>query len=597
MIKKKKISMLLQIAILFIVGTIAVGALSSIMMYAFAYAYARTDQTFHADSAAEDLSGYIDSFPAHDWLFEYWYKHYAEMDIEYDAPYSGDTVTAQKTRILLERNPGFSPEYATARDVEALSEEDQKLYAEISYSRLITHIDGLKQAHEAAYVLGVVTEEPYDRLLLLFISAGPGDVRGDGPGQIYPIGKELTVTEERQAAIRDAVAGMPRLAYNEDEKFMDYYYAVGSFGAHEVLIGITDSYAAIEETIRGQTTILGTLAIIVLGLLAAVCLLMILFAVLRPLKKVQKSIRLYKQTKDAVTVTEKLSKIRSHNEIAELSGDVADLTKELDSYIMQNERITAEREHVRTELELASRIQAAMLPSAFPAYPDRKDFEIYASMTPAKEIGGDFYDFFLVDERRLCLVVADVSGKGIPAALFMMAAKITLSHLIKSGKSPAQALMAANDAICSNNPEEMFVTVWLGILDLDTGELKCANAGHEYPMLKKPGERFEMIRDEHGFVLGGMEGARYREYTLRMEPGASLFVYTDGLAEAVNPDNEMFGTERILAQLNSEPDSSPREILRGMKEASDAFVQGREPFDDLTMMSIRYHGPERQADS
>ena len=161
---------------------------------------------------------------------------------------------------------------------------------------------------------------------------------------------------------------------------------------------------------------------------------------------------------------------------------MADLTKELDSYIMQNERITAEREHVRTELELASRIQAAMLPSAFPAYPDRKDFEIYASMTPAKEIGGDFYDFFLVDERRLCLVVADVSGKGIPAALFMMAAKITLSHLIKSGKSPAQVLMAANDAICSNNPEEMFVTVWLGILDRDTGVLKCANAGHEYPM-------------------------------------------------------------------------------------------------------------------
>lgn len=589
--------MLLQIAILFVVGTIAVGALSSIMMYAFAYAYARTDQTFHADSAAEDLSGYIDSFPAHDWLFEYWYEHYAEMDIEYDAPYSGDTVTAQKTRILLERNPGFSPEYATARDVEALSEEDQKLYAEISYSRLITHIDGLKQAHKAAYVFGVVTEEPYDRLLLLFISAEPGDVRGDGPGQIYPIGKELTVTEERQTAIRDAVAGMPRLAYNEDEKFMDYYYAVDSFGAHEVLIGITDSYAAIEETIRGQTTILRTLAIIVLGLLAAVCLLMILFAVLRPLEKVQKSIRLYKETKDAVTVTEKLSKIRSHNEIAELSGDVADLTKELDSYIMQNERITAEREHVRTELELASRIQAAMLPSAFPAYPDRKDFEIYASMTPAKEIGGDFYDFFLVDERRLCLVVADVSGKGIPAALFMMAAKITLSHLIKSGKSPAQVLMAANDAICSNNPEEMFVTVWLGILDLDTGVLKCANAGHEYPMLKKPGERFEMIRDEHGFALGGMEGVRYREYTLRMEPGASLFVYTDGLAEAVNPDNEMFGTERILAQLNSEPDSSPKEILRGMKKASDAFVQGREPFDDLTMMSIRYHGPERHADS
>ncbi len=591
--KKKKISMLLLIAILFVIGTIVVSVLSSMMTYAFAYAYARTDQTFHANCAAEELSGYIDSFPAHDWLLEYWYEHCDGMDIEYDAPYGGDTVTAQKTRLLLERNPGFSPEYAAAQEVEALSEEDQKLYAEICYSRLISRIDGLKQAHEAAYVFGVVTEEPYDRLQLLFISAGPGDVRGDGPGQIYPIGKELTVTEGRQAAIRDAVAGTPRLAYNEDEKFMDYYYAVGSFGTHEVLIGITDSYGTLEETIRGQTAILRTMVIIFLSLLAVACLLMILFMILRPLKKVQKTIRLYKETKDSRTAADSLSKIRSHNEIAELSGDVAALTKELDSYIMQNERITAEREHVKTELELASRIQAAMLPSVFPAYPDRKDFEIFASMTPAKEVGGDFYDFFLVDERRLCMLIADVSGKGVPAALFMMAAKITLSHLIKSGNSPAQVLMEANNAICSNNPEEMFVTVWLGILDLDSGELKCANAGHEYPMLKKPGERYEMRKEKHGFVLGGMGDVNYREYELRMEPGASLFLYTDGLTEAMDPDDRMFGTERVLEELNSDPNRSPKETLRGMKTAVDAYVRGREPFDDLTMLCVEYKDREQ----
>ena len=245
----------------------------------------------------------------------------------------------------------------------------------------------------------------------------------------------------------------------------------------------------------------------------------------------------------------------------------------------------------KADLTLAAQIQAAMLPSVFPPYPDRKDFEICASMTPAKEVCGDFYAFFFVDDRHLCLLIADVSGKGIPAALFMMASKITLSHLIKSGRSPAQILADANASVCSNNPEEMFVTVWLGLLDLVTGKMICANAGHEYPMLRKPGEPYELIKDKHGFVLGGMDGMKYREYELPMEPGSSLFLYTDGLAEAVNPDNEMFGTERILKTLNTDPTRSPGEILRSMTDAADEYVRGLDPFDDLTMMGFTYHGP------
>ena len=175
----------------------------------------------------------------------------------------------------------------------------------------------------------------------------------------------------------------------------------------------------------------------------------------------------------------------------------------------------------------------------------------------------------------------------------MMASKITLSHLIKSGRSPAQILADANASVCSNNPEEMFVTVWLGLLDLVIGKMICANAGHEYPMLRKPGEPYELIKDKHGFVLGGMDGMKYREYELPMEPGSSLFLYTDGLAEAVNPDNEMFGTERIRKTLNTDPTRSPGEILRSMKDAAEEYVRGLDPFDDLTMMGFTYHGPSR----
>ena len=212
-------------------------------------------------------------------------------------------------------------------------------------------------------------------------------------------------------------------------------------------------------------------------------------------------------------------------------------------------------------------------------------------MTPAREVGGDFYEFFLIDDRHLCMMIADVSGKGIPAALFMMATKILLENNVKMGKSPAQTLSDINTAICNKNIEDMFVTVWLGIIDLSTGKMTCANAGHEYPMLKKPGELYEIVKDKHDLVLGAMNGQEYKEYELLMEPGASMFLYTDGLSETNDPEEQMFGTERILEQLNTEPDCSPEETLHGMKEAVDKFIKGKEPFDDMTMMSFAYHGP------
>ena len=242
----------------------------------------------------------------------------------------------------------------------------------------------------------------------------------------------------------------------------------------------------------------------------------------------------------------------------------------------------------QTELRTATQIQAAMLPSIFPPFPERGEFDLYASMDPAKEVGGDFYDFFLIDDDHLCLVMADVSGKGVPAALFMMACKIILANNAKAGKSPAQILTDTNASICANNPEEMFVTVWLGILEISTGKLISANAGHEYPALKKPDGSFELYKDKHGFVIGGMDGARYREYELQLEPGAKLFVYTDGVPEANDADNAMFGTERMLAALNETPEAPAERILKNVRTAVDHFVSGAEQFDDLTMLCMEY---------
>ena len=589
---KKKISLLLQIAILFVIGVILVNLLFSWELNHFSIGVVMSNQRAGAEAAAKTLNGYLYHFPSRDWLFRYWYEHYDELDIEYDASYSADTETAQKFNLLKERHPGFTAEYAGAEDVEMLPEEDQRLFAEIMYSRLISYIDQLKYAHDLSYVFGIVTEEPYDRQVLLFISSSPGGVRGNDNGQIYPIGTVMPVTEARQDAVRSAIAGEPLLSYNEDHKYVDYYYSIDSFDTHEVLIGTSVYIVGIEESIRSQTAILRAMAMLFLVLLAAVLLFMILIVVLRPLKTIQKNISLYKNTKDGRTVAENLSKIRSYNEIAELSGDVAVMAEELTAYMIRDKETAVREEHVRTELGLAKRIQAAMLPPGISSYPDRKDFDICASMTPARAVGGDFYDFILNDDNRLCMVIADVSGKGVPAALYMMVSKIILSQLIKSGRSPSQILAEANATICANNPEEMFITVWLGILDLSSGKMTCANAGHEYPMLRKPGALYELIQDRHGFVLGGMEGIKYCEYELQMDPGSSLFLYTDGLPEAVGPGQLMFGTDRILQNLNTAPDRSPEEILKSMKEAVDVYIQETEPFDDLTMMCITYHGPD-----
>ena len=259
-------------------------------------------------------------------------------------------------------------------------------------------------------------------------------------------------------------------------------------------------------------------------------------------------------------------------------------------YIGDLTKATAEKERISTELSLATRIQAAMLPDTFPAFPDRPEFDIYATMDPAKEVGGDFYDFFLVDDDHLCVVMADVSGKGVPAALFMMASQIILDNNAMSGKTPAQILADTNAAICSNNREKMFVTVWLGILELSTGRLTAANAGHEYPALKQPDGGFELYRDKHGFVLGGMSGMKYKGYEIRLTPGSKLFLYTDGVPEAKDGSGVLFGTDRMLDALNEAPDAAPDEILKNVKKAVDGFVREAEQFDDQTMLCLEYKG-------
>lgn len=251
---------------------------------------------------------------------------------------------------------------------------------------------------------------------------------------------------------------------------------------------------------------------------------------------------------------------------------------------------SAARQRIETELNVATQIQADMLPRIFPAFPERREFDIYASMTPAKEVGGDFYDFFLVDNDHLAMVIADVSGKGVPAALFMVITKTLLKNAVQTGLSPKAALEKVNNQLCENNEAEMFVTVWLGIYEIPTGKLTAANAGHEYPALRRADGRFELWKDRHGFVLAGMENARYQEYELEIGVGDTLFVYTDGVAEATDAANTLYGTDRMLTALNRNGDLDPEELLHQIKTDIDRFVGLAPQFDDITMLSLKRKG-------
>ncbi|MDR0914483.1 MAG: SpoIIE family protein phosphatase [Oscillospiraceae bacterium] len=265
------------------------------------------------------------------------------------------------------------------------------------------------------------------------------------------------------------------------------------------------------------------------------------------------------------------------------------IDKALDRYITDFTKVTAEKERVATELNVATQIQTGMLPSIFPAFPERDEFDIYAKMLPAKEVGGDFYDFFLIDDNTLAVVIADVSGKGVPAALFMVIAKTLIKNNAQYGKSPKEVFETVNNILCENNEADMFVTCFMGTLNIKTGEFNFVNAGHNPPLIRKKGERgFEFLRSKPGFVLAGMPNMVYKENTINLSKGDELLLYTDGVTEAVDTNDELFGEKRLKNAIDSYKGGTTKEFLVSLKNKIDVFAGEAEQADDITMMILRY---------
>ena len=387
-------------------------------------------------------------------------------------------------------------------------------------------------------------------------------------------------------------SGSDELLYEKTEDFPDegnYYICYKPIiigGKTLALLGVAFNWDDLRSTVLGNLT--RVFLMIIGGLLFALILLQFILyrKAIQPIRKIQNVVQDYTDDKDSSKVVSKMSEIKQTNEFGMLSDDISKLAKEIDFYTSENVRLASEKERVAAELDMATKIQADQLPSKFP---DSKEFDIFASMTPAKEVGGDFYDFFFVDDDHLALVIADVSGKGVPAALFMMMSKNLIRNLTAMGLSPKEVIEKANQTICDNNKQRMFVTVWLGILEISTGKVTAVNAGHEIPFVKQPSGEFELFEDPHGLMVGAFKTAKYQQYEFALQKGGTLFVYTDGVAEATNADDEMFGTDRLKQALDIDTNASPKQLLENVRSDVDAFVGDAEQFDDLTMLGITLH--------
>ena len=408
--------------------------------------------------------------------------------------------------------------------------------------------------------------------------------------------RELGYHEGYMADGKEAVEKIYRqnppeeISINRDEV---YGYIASAFspifnsaGEPVAVVGVDISMPQIQKEL------FGFILMIVLSVVGVIIVSIAVFYTLVRKRVVDPINQLNVAAKEMVGNLEQESKfnieIHTGDEIEELSEAFKRMDAEVREYIHQLSEVTAEKERIGTELKVATHIQSSMLPCIFPAFPDRSEFDIYATMNPAKEVGGDFYDFFMVDDKHLAIVMADVSGKGVPAALFMVIGKTLIKDHTQPGRNLGEVFTEVNDLLCESNSEGLFITAFEGVLNLETGEFVFVNAGHEPPFICKKGGKFETYAIQAGFVLAGLEGIKYQSGSMQLAPGDKVFQYTDGVTEAMNKENELYGMKRLTDVLCKNVDCSPTELLAAVKLDIDEFVNGSPQFDDITMLCLEY---------
>ncbi|NCB05376.1 MAG: HAMP domain-containing protein, partial [Clostridia bacterium] len=327
-------------------------------------------------------------------------------------------------------------------------------------------------------------------------------------------------------------------------------------------------------------------SVLTVGALVAIYLLYLQRRLVSPLRNLTASVASYVRAQDKPRYVP--ADIHTHDEVETLSDAFSQMAEDMREYIDHLRAATAEKQRIQTELDVARDIQLSMLPNVFPPFPECDEFSIYATIDPAKEVGGDFYDFYRLDENRLCFLIADVSGKGVPAALFMMIARALLKNEMQEGGTPAEVMETVNGQLCEGNEQSMFVTALVMVLDTKAHTLRYVNAGHNPPLLRRAGGSFEYMSLRRSPPLAVVPGKKYEGVTIPFASGDTLFLYTDGVTEALNPREELYGEERLRAALNeSAGDAEPTGLIGDVTRALAQYVQGATQADDITMLAVK----------
>ncbi len=525
------------------------------------------------DSHLSDVIAYMEQFESLPWLMNYWINN-ADV-ITFDLVTTADDQE-ESLRHLAK---------ITSDQAKQLTPEQQEIFAEHCYNRIAEYFEKEFLIHDLDDLFLIIPDDT-DKALIIFDAE-------KNPDGTYRLGQFRDIEEEKlewvnyNTVINDNTTWTwGQYTNNEDFGFYreltfngeaPMAFLCNSFDRKEVYAHLEFISSSRERALRELT--LSTLLI----------LLSLYLMLLKPLGRISNVAKRYEINKNSEEVESELSKIHIQNEIGTFAEEFTSLAKEMDRYTTQVALLAGEKERTSTELRMAYDIQASALPSFFPAFPDRNDFDIYAGMKPAKMVGGDFYDFFLVDETHLAFLIADVSEKGVPAALFMMSAKNLLSYRAHEGGTPGEILTSICPHICQNNSSMMFVTVWLGILDLASGLLKYSCAGHEPPAVKNGNAPYILMSDEeHGMIMGLKEDEKYKDSEIQLAPGSVVFIYTDGVTDAQNPSEEMYGIDRMLSCLNQSAGDIPQDIIKKMYSDIEEYVGSSEQSDDITMLAVKY---------
>ncbi len=526
-------------------------------------------------SHMNDVLEYMKSFKALPWLMQYWSENPDMVSVPEHDP-DGEFYD------MNDANLGSITEEA----VRLYSPGRQRSFARACYMRIAAYYEKELDVHDLDDLFMIIPDGP-DTALIIF----DAKLNGDGT---YRLGdhRDLKEEEEEWNNYDNAINNQDSWVWGrytpEDDFGFFRELPFGNDGARALLCNSfkrSELYEHLDFIASFRLRAMGYMVV-----MAAVIMIVLFAMILRPVSVISKTIKKYEKNKDPEEVERDLSAIREYNEIGAFAKEFSNLAWEMDRHTAQLVSYAEENERVNTELRMARDIQSSVLPVASSDFGSRRDFDISASIRPARSVSGDFYDFFFADDDHLVFLIADVSDKGIPAALFMMSVKNLINFCTHGGSTPATVLSEVNSRLCVKNPTLMFVTVWMGMLELSTGRLLYVDAGHERAAIRRPGGGFSLCEEaSHKCALGIRKNMEYVDNELYLGNGDMVFLYTDGVTEAKDENGKFFGSTKMTAALNTARVGSPEVLITDMQEALAAYSKGAEQFDDITMLCLRFN--------